>query len=167
MQDETFKYKLDTYYLATIGYFVTLIVYAVVQGTLTGEQFEVDWRDPILYLLAGCAITGLVALTVAAVSNRTVIVTGSALRFRTRFRERVLTPEEIEWIGFRRERQYRGELSYPAIKIKLRNRRRHLRLRLASFERSGFLARAIRDWARLNNLELRVGRQGRKESGNV
>ena len=101
----------------------------------------------------------------AAVSNRTVIVAEHALRFRTRFRARVLAPEQIEWIGFRRERQYRGELSYPAAKIKLRGRRRLLRLRLASFERSGFLARSIRDWARANNVALRVGRSRRGGRG--
>lgn len=165
MQEETFRHKLDIYYLAAIGYFVTLIAYAVVKGTLSAESFEIDWRDPILYLLAGCSIAGLAALIVAAVSNRTVIVAEHALRFRTRFRERVLAPEQIEWIGFRRERQYRGELSYPAAKIKLRGRRRLLRLRLASFERSGFLARSIRDWARANNVALRVGRSRRGGRG--
>lgn len=159
MQEETFRHRLDIYYLATIGYVVTLVVYTIVRGTLIGDTFSVVWQDPIVYLLAICSVVSLVALIVVAVSDRRIIVSNHELRFRTRFRERVLTPDEIAWIGFRRERPVRGGQPYPAARIKLRSRRRLLRLRPVSFERSSQLARAIRDFARNNGIELRVGRR--------
>jgi hypothetical protein len=159
MQEETFKSRLDVYYLATIVYGVTLALYMVVRGTLIGDTFSVVWQDPIVYLLAICSVLSLATLIVAAVSKRTVIVSARELRFRTRSKERVFAPSDIEWIGFRRERSLRGERVYPSARIKLRNRRRSLRLRPGSFERSGLLARAIRDFARANNVELRVGRR--------
>jgi hypothetical protein len=159
MQDETFKSRLDTYYLATIVYVVTLVVYAVIRGTLIGDTFSVVWQDPIVYLLAACSVLSLITLIIASVSNRTVIVSQHELRYRTRSKERILTPADIEWIGFRRERSFRGEKVYPSARIKLHNRRRSLRLRPASFERSGILARSIRDFARANNIELRSGRR--------
>lgn len=157
MQEETYKSRLDIYYLATIAYFVTLIAYIVVTGTLIGEKFEVVWRDPIVYLLAICGFAALGALVVAAIAKRAVIVSEHELRFRTRFKERVFAATDIEWIGFRRERRIREARVYPTARIRLRSRRRALRLRPGSFERSGNLARAIRDFARHNNIELRVG----------
>lgn len=159
MQEETFRHRLDIYYLATIGYVVTLVVYTVVRGTLIGDTFSVAWQDPIVYLLAICSAVALIALIIVAISDRRVIVSGRELRFRTRFRERVLTPDEIAWIGFRRERPTRSGQTYPSARIKLSSRRRLLRLRPVSFERSGQLARAIRDFARNNGIELRVGRR--------
>ena len=165
--EETFKHRLDTYYLATIGYGVTLVLYAVIAGTVIGDRFELHlsiWRDPIVYLLAACALLSLIALIVTAVLNRTVIVRDRELVFRSRFRERVFTGDEIEWIGFRRESRIRtrGERSYPSAKIKLRNRRRLFRLRPSSFERGGAMAKAMRAWAQRNGVEFRLGKRWRR-----
>ena len=171
MQEETFKSRLDIYYIATIAYCVTLIAYIVVTGTLIGGKLEVVWRDPIVYLLGACAVLSLLALALAAVANRAVIVSERELRFRTRFKERVFRPEDIEWIAFRRERRLREGRVYPTARIRLRSRRRALRLRPGSFERSGMLALAIRDFARHNGIDLRVAsslrsRLGRNERRN-
>jgi hypothetical protein len=167
--EETFKHRLDTYYLATIGYGVTLVLYALVAGNVIEDRFDLHlslWKDPIVYLLAACALLALISLIITAVLNRTVIVRDRELVFRTRFRQRVFTPEEIEWIGFRRESRIRtrGERSYPSARIKLRNRRRLLRLRPSSFEKGGAMARAIRGWAQRNGVEFRVGRRWRRHN---
>ena len=161
MQEETFKNRLDLYYLATIGYGITLAAYVIVRGTLIGDKFEVVWQDPIVYLLALCSIVSLIAVIIAAVSERTVIVGERQLTFRTRYKERSFDVGEIQWIGFRRERGYR-ERAYPMARIQLYGRRRPLRLRFGAFERAGDLALSIRDFAVRNNIELRVGRKRRK-----
>jgi hypothetical protein len=164
--EEIYKHRLDTYYLATIGYGVTLVVYAVIAGTVIGDRFELRlslWNDPIIYLLAACALFSLVALIITAVLNRTVIIRDKELAFHSRLRQRAFAPEDIEWIGFRPESRLRtrGEQSYPAAKIKLRSRRRPLRLRPSSFERGGAMARSIKAWAQRNGVEFRQGRQRR------
>ena len=162
--EEIYEHRLDTYYLATIGYGITLIVYSAVAGTMIGDTFSLSvslWDDPVFSLLAACAVIALIALIITAVLNRTVIVRDRELVFRTRFRERVLTPDEVEWIGFRRENRYRtrGARAYPSARIKLRSRRRALRLRPASFEHSSALAKSIKAWTERNGVEFRVGRR--------
>ena len=159
MQTETFRHRLDVYYLATIGYGVTLAAYTIVRGTLIGDTFSVVWQDPIVYLLAICAVIALVSLIVAAVSARRITVSSEELRFNTRFRERVFRPDEIEWVGFRRERSLREGKGHPLIRIKLRRRRRALRLRPGGFEGSRELTLAIRDFAQANGIEMWVGRR--------
>jgi hypothetical protein len=165
--EETYEHRLDTYYLSTIGYGATLIIYGAIAGTMSGDTFSLNvslWEDPIFYLLAACALIALIALVVTAILNRTVIVREHELIFRSRFRERVLTAEDIEWIGFRRETRYktRGVRAYPSARIKLRNRRRPFRLRPTNFEHSSALAKSIRAWAERNGVEFRVGRAKRE-----
>lgn len=165
MQKETFRHRLDVYYLATIGYGVTLAAYTIVRGTLIGDTFSVVWQDPIVYLLAICAVIALIALIIAAVSGRRVTVSDEELRFSTRFRERVFRPDEIEWMGFRSERRLRGEKMHPLIRIKLRRRRRPLRLRPGGFERSRELTLALRDFAQASGIEMRVGKRRGADGG--
>lgn len=162
MQEETFKNRLDLYYLATIGYGITLAAYVIVRGTLIGDKFEVVWQDPIVYLLALCSVISLIGVIVATITQRTVIVGDRQLTFRTRFKERVFNVEDIEWIGFRRERGYRKGRAYPMARIQLRSRRRPLRLRFGAFERAGHLARSIRDFAVRNNVDVRVGKRRKR-----
>jgi hypothetical protein len=158
--EETFRHRLDIYYISAIVYVVTFVVYAMVQGTLISDgSFEMIWRDPILYLLVACSALSLVALLVVAFSRKRVVVANKELRFETRFRRRIFTPEEVAWIGFRPERQFRGEQVYPIIRIKLQGRRRLLRLRPGGFERSGELASVITNWAKENNVDLRMRRR--------
>jgi hypothetical protein len=157
MQEEIYKHKLDLYYLAAIGYVVTFVVYVAVRGSMVGDTFEVVWRDPIVYLLALCSLLALIGVALAAILARRVIIGEKQLTFRSRFKERVFLPENIEWIAFHRERPLttRGERAYPTARIKLRNKRRRLRLRPGGFERSAELTAAIRAWAERNGVLVR------------
>lgn len=157
---ESFRHKLDVYYVATIAYVLTLIAYVAVRGTLEGGRFEVILRDPIVYLLGVCSAASLVGLGISVLLGRRVIVRDTTLVFITRFKERVVKPEDIEWIGFRREEaKVRGGRAYPTARFKLRARRRLLRLRVANFERKAELARALKEWATRNNVTLRRGKR--------
>ncbi len=162
MEETTFKYRLDIYYLSALGYIVTLIAYGVVTGTMADDgSFAVVLNDPIVILLALFSIVALGALGIAALSNRRIVVTERELRFITRWRTRVFTSDEIAWIAIRTERSVRGARPYRAIRMKLHQRRRLLRLRPGGFERSAQLARAIAEWARGNHVEV-LRRRGRR-----
>lgn len=159
---ETFQNRLDLYYIATIVYVVTLLVYVLIRGSVQGKRFEVAWEDPIVYLLIAFSLLSLISLIVMGVLRRSVTVEPTRLLFTTRFRERAMVPEEIEWISFRRERRMARGDDVPLVRIKLRGRRRAVRLRFSSFERSGRLARMIRDWATNNDVRLAGRRAGNR-----
>lgn len=157
---ESFRHKLDVYYVATIAYVLTLIAYVAVRGTLEGGKFEVVLRDPIVYLLAICSAASLIGLGISVLLGRRVIIRDNTLVFVTRFKERVVKPEDIEWMGFRREEaKVRGGRAYPTARFKLHNRRRLLRLRVANFERKAELVRALKEWATNNNVMLLRGKR--------
>lgn len=159
--EKTYEQKLDTYYVATITYLVVLIVYAVVEGTLIGERFELVWRDPIVYVIALCAALSLGALIVAVVLNKKVIVRENELVFRTRFKERVIRPEQIEWIAFRRgsRGRIRERTAERAARLKLVGRRRRVWLRPSGFTKSESLMNELRQWIERNKVQVKGGRR--------
>ncbi len=162
----TFKHKLDTYYLTTIVYGVTFVIYVAVTGTLIDNRFELVWKDPIVYLLGICVVVSFIALCIMAMLSRKVLIRDHELVFRTRFKERVIKAEDIEWIGLRRDGRVKLRTGnpYPAAKIKLRKRRRLLWLRPSSFERSKGLTKKLIEWMEMNGVELRRGRRPKKMS---
>ncbi len=124
---------------------------------MVGDTFEVVWRDPVVYLLALCSILALIGVILSAVLARRVVIAEGSLIFRSRFKERRFLAENIEWIAFHRENatMTRGARAYPTARIKLKNRRRRLRLRPGSFERSAEMTRSLRDWAERNGVHVR------------
>jgi hypothetical protein len=168
MKEERFRHRLDVFYLATIGYGATLLAYVAIKGLWVDDRFSLVWRDPIVYLLAGCALLSLIALVVSAVFNRKLLVRDHELVFRTRFAERIVRASDIEWIGFRSEPRAAARIgrSWPVARLKLKGQRRRRRLRPGSFERSDELIRTLRDWARANGVELLIRRRVRPRTGN-
>jgi len=162
--EKTYEQKLDLYYVATITYLVVLIAYAVVEGTLIGDRFEIIWQDPIVYVIALCAAFSFAALLMGLVLNKKVIVREHELVFKTRFKERIIRPEQIEWIAFRRQgrRRFREEVTERAAWIKLTERRRRLWLRPSGFDNSQDLMGEIRQWVERNNVPVRKGRKRSK-----
>ena len=165
--EKTYAQKLDVYYMAAVAYLVTLIAYAAITGTLTGERFELVWKDPIVYLLALCAVVSLIALLVSAVLNKKVIIRTHEMVFITRFKERIIRSEDIEWIRFRRgsRGKIRDGLAEHAAQIKLNDRRRRLWLRPALFGESDDMIQELKEWTQRNNVPVRRKRRtgiGRK-----
>lgn len=153
----TFRHKLDIYYIAAIGYVVTFVVYLFISGTLIGDRFEAVLRDPVLYLLGGCAVISLAVLLVMALMQRSIVVEEHRLTFRTRIKKRSFGPQDIAWIGLRHDAraQRRFGRVYPMLVMRLRRRRRLLRFRPDNFEGRNELVKAIEGWAAANQVELR------------
>lgn len=163
MREERFRHRLDVFYLATIVYGATFMVYVAIRGTLVDDRFSLVWKDPIVYLLAACAVLSLVALVIAAISNRKLIIRDDEIVLKTRFAERVVRAADVEWIAFRSEPRAAARVgrAWPVARIKLRGERRGRRLRPGGFERSDELVRTLRDWARANGVELLIRRRVR------
>ena len=159
--EKKFEQRLDLYYVSTITYLVTLILYGVVAGTLIGERLEMVWRDPIVYLLAICAILSIGALAVTALLRRSVVIREHEILFRTRFKERTLRAEDVEWITFRRgsRGRLRQGVAEKAARIKLKGRRRRLWLRPSGFDEGGQMIKDVREWANRNGIDHHVRRK--------
>ena len=155
-QRQSYEQRLDLYYIGTIAYLVTLIAYALVAGTISDAGFEVVLKDPIIYLLALVSLVSIVALVIAAVLRKRIEIDGNDLVFSTRFKERRISPDEIEWLRFTAGARGKIRQGSPerAVRMKLKNRRRKLWIRPAGFALGDELVADLRAWVEGNSLTI-------------
>lgn len=136
MNARVYKYKLDFYYKSLIIYLITLIAYILIKGRFFQERFEVVVKDPIIYIIAIFILFFLVVLIANAIRAREIVFDENKIIFKNRFGQRQVLLNEILSVKFSREkRRVREERSEVRIvKLKLRNRKRLLRIRLNDFQ---------------------------------
>lgn len=135
MGERVYKYKLDFYYKSLIIYLITLIAYILIKGRFFQERFEVVVKDPIIYIIVIFILFFLIVLIANAIRAREIIIDSNKIIFKNRFGQRQVTFNEILHIRFSRERRTREERSdVRIVKLKLRNRKRLLRIRLNDFQ---------------------------------
>lgn len=135
MEKRIFKYKLDFYYKSLIIYFVFLILYAVIRGQFAGGEFMIVFKDPIIYIVLLFIIITLVALIVYAVRARQIIFEDERIILKNRFGQREIFFREIISVRFSREkgRMVDGHRRIRIVKLKLKDRKRYLRIRIGEF----------------------------------
>ncbi len=136
MDKRIYKYKLDFYYKSLIIYFITLIAYILIKGKFFQERFEVVLKDPIIYIITLFILFFLIILLSNTIRAREIIIDDSNLIFKNRFGQRVVNIKEIMHLRFSREKRRMNEERSVVriVKLKLRNRKRLLRVRLNDFQ---------------------------------
>ncbi|MBX7042291.1 MAG: hypothetical protein K1X85_05260 [Ignavibacteria bacterium] len=136
MTERKFKYKLDFYYKSLAIYLLTLVVYILVKGKFFQERFEVMFRDPIIYIISLFILYFTVLLIANALWARTIEFTGKEIVISNRFGKRSIGIDEITGVRFTRKRRKTDEDMSSArfVKLKLKNRRRILRIKMNDFE---------------------------------
>jgi hypothetical protein len=135
MEEKTFKYKLDFYYLQALVYLVTLIIYVGVRGSFIEDKFEFVFRDPIFYVFIIFVFISLVTLGLNTLRDKRLLITEHQLIFKTRFREHILLISEIEWMHISREKSVRTAGRRQVVILKTKSRRRVFRIRIGRYER--------------------------------
>lgn len=133
-QEQSFKRRNDLYYITLLSYVAFAVIYIVITGTVTGDSVQFGLKDPVVWIIAAFVIHALVMLMTSVVRNRRLIVTGDALVFASRFRERRVPFTDIERITFKRDRRKLNDGTFAVIKLHVAGRRRVLRLRVANYE---------------------------------
>ena len=140
---KAFKYKLDFYYQQALMYVVTLIAYAWIRGSFSEDKFEFVFRDPIVYVILFFVLVSWFVLILNRIRDRKLIVAGDKLIFTNRYRRRVVSVSDIVWIYIGRERNVQTSGRFQVIRMKLKNRRRVLRIRVGRYERDQDLVAEI------------------------
>ena len=130
-----YKYRLDFYYKSLIVYLLFFIVYIVIKGNFFEEKFEVVFQDPIIYICVLFILFFFFVLIMHAVKAKEIIFEGDKIIMRNRFGQREIKFSEIIAVRLSRKRRRRGddENAVRIAKLKLRNRKRYLRIRLSEF----------------------------------
>ncbi len=142
--ENVFRRRYDVYYVTLLVYVVFAVLYILLTGTVTNETVAFGFRDPVVYIIGlFILITGL-ALLSSVVRNPRLVLTESQIVFRTRFRERAVQHAQITSLVIKRERTRINEGSSAVVKIRVRDKRRLVRIRVANYERDRELVDAFK-----------------------
>lgn len=144
---KVFPYKLDFYYQQAIMYLITFLLYTVIRGTFTEERFVFIYHDPIAIIMLFFVLSAFVLILINRVRNRRIIVEDNAIRFVNRFKEWVLTTDDIEWMHITRERKVETAGKLQVVIIKRVGRKRLLRIRVGRYERPDEFIKAMQEIA--------------------
>jgi len=135
MSEKIFKFKLDFYYKSLIIYFIFLVIYAIIRGNFSEEKFYIVFKDPIIYITVIFIIITLIGLIINAMRNKQIIFYDDKIVFKNRFGEREIFKDEILAVKFSRERGkvIDGHRKIRLVKLKLKNRKRWLRIRVIDY----------------------------------
>lgn len=155
MNGREYKYKLDFYYKSLIIYLITLIAYILIKGRFFQERFEVVVKDPIIYIIVIFIIFFLAVLIANAIRAREIIISEREIIFKNRFGQREIKINDIMNIRFSRDKRRLKEdrSEVRMVKLKLRNRRRLLRIRLSDFQDEKELINEFRNISRTKHKE--------------
>ena len=136
MNERVYKYKLDFYYKSLIIYLITLIIYIFIKGRFFQERFEVVVKDPIIYIIIIFIGFFLIVLIANAIRAREIVINSTKIIFKNRFGQREVAINDIMHLRFSREKRRANEerSDVRIVKLKLRNRKRLLRIRLNNFQ---------------------------------
>ena len=148
-----YKYRLDFYYKSLIVYFLFFIVYVAIKGNFFEEKFEIVFQDPIIYICMLFILFFLFVLVINTVRAREIIFEGNKIIIKNRFGQREILINEIITIKFSRRKQYRREdrSQVRIAKLKLKNRKRYLRIRLNDFNDTRELMHEFRNISKLHH----------------
>jgi hypothetical protein len=145
-QSHTYKARLDFLYQSIAVYAVVLIVYLVVRSSAVTEAFPSFWQDPLLMLLSAIIVVSAVALGYNLFMSRQIEIAIDAIAFHSRARERRIAKSDLAYVQFG-PRFRRDRSPIRVVRLRLRNRKRPIRIRLANFERRKQLLAELREWA--------------------
>ena len=134
-EERKYKSRLDFYYNSLIIYLLFFVAYVLIRGEFSNEKFVILFKDPIIYIILMFIFFFLIVLISNAVKSKTLIFNGDKIVLKNRFGQRELNKSEILFVKFSRERKRRSEekSQIRLVKLKLKNRKRLLRIRLSEF----------------------------------
>lgn len=151
MDGRIFKYKLDFYYKSVIVYMLFLIVYVMINGVFFAKQFSDLYHDPIIYISILFVLYTLFILLKNAVKAKEFIFENDKFIIKNRFGQREILFTDVINLKFSRERKYGGNRkgSIRRVRIKLKDRKRYLRIRLSEFQEEKKLLNEFKNLARI------------------
>lgn len=137
-----FTRRLDFYWQFIAVYAITMIVYALIKGSIDEWKFTVVILDPVVILLAIFILATFIGLIESKYIRHELIIGQDFITIKNRFRERKFSSKEILKITLGRENlRYKG--IHKVIKLRVSTRRRPFRIRTQSYLNEKALIQSI------------------------
>ena len=145
VEREVFKYNMSFYYQSTIIYFVAFVLYILIRGEFIEGSFVLITKDPIIYLFAIIVFISVVSLLYNLYKNRHLEISDNEISFIDRFKTRTFKYEDMLRIKISKNKKQSKRNPLRLIRIKLKNRRRLVVVRLSDYENADELLKVFDD----------------------
>lgn len=151
MDGRIYKYKLDFYYKSVIVYMLFLIVYMIINDVFFAKQFSDLYKDPIIYISGIFILWTLFILIKNTIRAKEIIFEDDKFIIKNRFGQREILFSEIIFIKFSREKRFSSQRkgNVRRVRMRLKDRKRYLRIRLSEFWDERKLVQEFRNVAKL------------------
>jgi hypothetical protein len=151
MDGKIYKYKLDFYYKSVIVYMLFLIIYVIINGEFFAKQFSDLYKDPIIYISLIFILYTLFILLKNMIRAKEIIFEDDRFIIKNRFGQREILFSDILIIKFSREKRYGNHRkgNVRRVRLKLKERKRLLRIRLSEFLEEKKLMQEFKNIAKL------------------
>jgi hypothetical protein len=129
-----YERKLDFYWRFLSIYTISLLVYSILKGSMENWTISIVLRDPLVILLIIFIIVTLGGLLFNFYKNAKIIIGKDYIIFKTRFREKKYSFNEINKIIIGKDKAIRIKSSSPFIKFFVTGRRTSIRIRPSSYQ---------------------------------
>lgn len=145
VERKVFKYNMSFYYQSTIIYFVAFVLYILIRGEFIEGSFVLITKDPIIYLFAIIVFISVVSLLYNLYKNRHLEISDNEISFIDRFKTRTFMYEDMLRIKISKNKKQSKRNPLRLIRIKLKNRRRLVVVRLSDYENADELLKVFDD----------------------
>lgn len=134
-QLKVYKYKLDFYYKLIIIYLLFLVSYTLIRGNFSHEKFSIVSKDPIIFIAFTFVFFSILLLLMNFIISKQIIFEKDKIVLKNRFRQKEILLSDIVYVKFSRERgkKIEGSRKIRIIKLKLKNRKRYIRIRVMDY----------------------------------
>ncbi len=131
---KVFTQRLDFYLQYIALYSVILLVYSVIKGSIDEGTLTLALTDPIVLLLAALVIGSSISMIYNYYRGLSIIIGEDYITFKSRFREKSYTLDNIIFIHFAREKLLKTQgTTFRVIKIKIKSRKMAVKIRPGLF----------------------------------
>jgi len=142
-ESRIFKRKLEFVYQSLFIYLIGFGLYLLLKGQVDGGSFTFIYKDPLVILFSVVLVFVIVYLLFSLFEQRQIVITDTSVSFKTRLKEYVFPFSDILYIKIGRPKHIRTPEEGKIIRIKTKNRRRVLIIRVMNYERSEDLRKEI------------------------
>ena len=145
-----FRLRLDFYWQAVSFYAISLLLYAGITGSFSDEKLTLLVTDPIVELLLLVTLASTVWVLTNSYMRRSLVIGDNVITFRNRFRERVFHLNDIHSITIVRENSTGHRSASRVVVLRVANRHRPFRIRVALYEQDKELFQELKRLRRLH-----------------
>ena len=156
MDGRIYKYKLDFYYKSVIVYLLFLILYITINGTFFARQISELYKDPIIYISLIFILYTFFVLIKNTIRAKEIIFEDDKIVIKNRFGQREILFSDILIVKFSREKKYGNNRkgNVRRVRMKLKDRKRFLRIRLSEFWEEKKLIQEFKNIAKLISIRV-------------